>query len=197
LGYLYGFTGQSCARRRNPSFSVEQPLHSFNAGNEVNQTPGCNGNPLPEDKTNFSKKFAPHDFDADPDDLSNFMRFLQPPTQYPQTTQTRICQTHFNTMVCVRCHTTSFTTPASSVAVLSNIQTNLFSDLLVHHMGSCLADKIVQGNVLGDEFRTAPLWGAAQRVFFMHDGLNTDIVQAIERHFCAADGSSRRRKRMP
>jgi len=55
-------------------------------------------------------------------------------------------------------------------------------------MGPCLADNIVQGNVSGDEFRTAPLWGVGQRVFFMHDGRTKDIVQAIQDHSCGANG---------
>ncbi len=51
-------------------------------------------------------------------------------------------------------------------------------------MGPCLADNVVQGTVQGDEFRTAPLWGIGQRIFFLHDGRTTDIVQAIEGHSC-------------
>jgi CxxC motif-containing protein (DUF1111 family) len=180
--------GRSLIQFSGDAYNIEEGITNELAMNEINQTPGCDNNPLPEDHTNFSKKFAPHDFDADPDDLSNFMRFLQPPTPQPLTQQTRNGQAQFNAIGCVLCHTTSFTTPVSSVAVLSNIQTNLLSDLLVHHMGPCLADNIVQGNVLGDEFRTAPLWGAGQRVFFLHDGKTTDIVQAIEGHFCAANG---------
>jgi CxxC motif-containing protein (DUF1111 family) len=178
--------GRSLIQFSGDAYNIEEGITNELAMNEINQTPGCDNNPLPEDKTNFSKKFAPHDFDADPDDLSNFMRFLQPPTPAAQTQQIKNGQNQFNVIGCVMCHTTSFTTPVSSIAVLSNVQTNLFSDLLVHHMGSCLADNIVQGNVLGDEFRTAPLWGAGQRVFFMHEGKRTDIVQAIEDHFCAA-----------
>lgn len=80
------------------------------------------------------------------------------------------------------CHTTSFTTPQFSVIPLSNTTANAFTDLLVHHMGGCRADNIVQG----DEFRTAPLWGIGQRVYFMHDGNTTNIIQAIEEHFCNA-----------
>jgi CxxC motif-containing protein (DUF1111 family) len=62
----------------------------------------------------------------------------------------------------------------------------MFSDLLVHHMGNCLADNVIQGTAQGDEFRTAPLWGVGQRLFFLHDGRTADIVQAIEDHTCAA-----------
>ena len=59
---------------------------------------------------------------------------------------------------------------------------NLFSDLLVHHMGRGLADGITQGGAGPDEFRTAPLWGVGQRVFFLHDGRASNLVEAIEAH---------------
>ena len=66
-------------------------------------------------------------------------------------------------------------------------QVNLFSDLLVHHMGQGLADGITQGAAGPDEFRTAPLWGLGQRIFFLHDGRTRDLVAAIEAH--SSDGS--------
>jgi CxxC motif-containing protein (DUF1111 family) len=59
---------------------------------------------------------------------------------------------------------------------------NLFSDLLVHHMGQGLADGITQGAAGPDEFRTAPLWGVGQRVFFLHDGRTSNLVEAIRAH---------------
>jgi CxxC motif-containing protein (DUF1111 family) len=67
-------------------------------------------------------------------------------------------------------------------ATLSNQTVNLFSDLLVHHMGRGLADGITQGGAGPDEFRTAPLWGVGQRVFFLHDGRTSNLVEAIEAH---------------
>jgi CxxC motif-containing protein (DUF1111 family) len=67
-------------------------------------------------------------------------------------------------------------------AALSNQPANLWSDLIVHHMGAGLADGITQGGAGPDEFRTAPLWGAGQRVFFLHDGRTTDLVEAIKAH---------------
>jgi CxxC motif-containing protein (DUF1111 family) len=63
----------------------------------------------------------------------------------------------------------------------------LFSDLLVHHMGSGLADGITRGLADGNHFRTPPLWGIGQRIFFLHDGRTSDLVQAIEEH--ASPGS--------
>ena len=62
----------------------------------------------------------------------------------------------------------------------------LYSDLALHKMGD-LADGISQGVAAGDEFRSAPLWGLGQRVFFLHDGRTSDLVKAIEAH--DSDGS--------
>ena len=67
-------------------------------------------------------------------------------------------------------------------AALSHQTANLFSDLLVHHMGEGLADGITQGAAGPDEFRTAPLWGVGQRVLFLHDGRTSHRVDAIRAH---------------
>jgi CxxC motif-containing protein (DUF1111 family) len=73
-------------------------------------------------------------------------------------------------------------TGASSSAALYKKSVNLYSDLLVHHMGSGLADDVIQGAAGPDEFRTAPLWGLGQRIFFLHDGRTSDLRQAIQEH---------------
>ena len=59
---------------------------------------------------------------------------------------------------------------------------NLYSDLLVHNMGTNLADGVSQGGASGNEFRTAPLWGLGQRIFFLHDGRSNDLVDTINNH---------------
>jgi len=45
---------------------------------------------------------------------------------------------------------------------------------------------VTQGAAGGDEFRTAPLWGVGQRVFFLHDGrsgpANGGLLDAIREH---------------
>jgi CxxC motif-containing protein (DUF1111 family) len=53
-------------------------------------------------------------------------------------------------------------------------------------MGSKLADDISQGQAGADEFRTTPLWGVGQRIFFLHDGRTADLLQAIRDHFSPA-----------
>jgi CxxC motif-containing protein (DUF1111 family) len=67
-------------------------------------------------------------------------------------------------------------------AGLGNATANLFSDIAIHHMGVGLADNVSQGSAGGDQFRTAPLWGLGQRIFFLHNGRTTNLLQAIEAH---------------
>ena len=58
-------------------------------------------------------------------------------------------------------------------------------------MGPGLADDVSQGGARGDEFRTAPLWGLGQRIFFLHDGRTSDLVQAIREHRSNANSTYR------
>jgi CxxC motif-containing protein (DUF1111 family) len=57
-----------------------------------------------------------------------------------------------------------------------------YSDFALHNMGAGLADGVTQGSAGGDEFRTAPLWGLGQRLFFLHDGRTPDLLAAILAH---------------
>jgi CxxC motif-containing protein (DUF1111 family) len=151
----------------------------------------CIANTLPEDQTNFLPAGSdtvgvPSDDDA----FATFMRFLDQPT--PACTGTSCSASIqngnglFTSTGCSLCHAPSMTTGRSSFTVnapgLSGVQTNLFSDLLLHHMGDRLRDGISQGNAGPDEFRTAPLWGLGQRVFFLHDGRTRDLLQVIREH---------------
>jgi CxxC motif-containing protein (DUF1111 family) len=80
----------------------------------------------------------------------------------------------------VGCHTgTMITQPQSETAALQNLTVHPYSDQLIHHMDKKLADDITQGKATGDMFRTTPLWGVGQRIFFLHDGRTDDLMQAI------------------
>jgi CxxC motif-containing protein (DUF1111 family) len=85
---------------------------------------------------------------------------------------------------CFACHTPTMVTPArSETKALQNLTVHPYSDLLVHHMGKGLADDITQGLAIGDMFRTTPLWGVGQRMFFLHDGRTNDLLKAIHAHY--------------
>ncbi|HZS28535.1 MAG TPA: di-heme oxidoredictase family protein [Candidatus Angelobacter sp.] len=90
---------------------------------------------------------------------------------------------------CVLCHTDSLHTAKSNLGPLNQVEFHPYSDFALHHMGPGLADGISQGAAGSDEFRTAPLWGIGQRVFFLHDGRTSDILAAIKMHIspCASN----------
>jgi CxxC motif-containing protein (DUF1111 family) len=115
-----------------------------------------------------------------------FQRFLAPPTPSTDTPGGTASidngREMFARIGCALCHTPTLTTGDSAVAALRNQPVNLYSDLLLHSMGPDLADDILQGQALGDEFRTAPLWGLGQRIFFLHDGRTSDLLEAIQEH---------------
>ncbi|MGA7796432.1 MAG: di-heme oxidoredictase family protein [Candidatus Acidiferrales bacterium] len=176
----------------NVEMGVTNELFPNERGYPPNPLPaGCLINPTPEDTTNFdvtSTVAVPSDIVG----FANFMRFLDQPA--PSCTGTSCSPSiqngrnlFINVAKCSVCHTPSLTTGKSYVAALSNIQANLFSDLLLHHMGSGLADGVSQGGAGPDQFRSAPLWGLGQRLFFLHDGRTSDLMQAIEDH--ASPGS--------
>ena len=85
------------------------------------------------------------------------------------------------------------TTGASPYTGMSNVTYHPYSDFAVHHMGSNLADGISQGAAGPDEFRTAPLWGLGQRLFFLHDGRTADLLAAIQAHFSPGSIASARK----
>ena len=89
-------------------------------------------------------------------------------------------KTQFNAAGCNTCHTPTLTTGPSIFTDLNNATFSPFSDFALHHMGSKLADGVTQGAAGPDEFRTAPLWGAGQRLFFLHDGRTNNLVDVIE-----------------
>ena len=88
----------------------------------------------------------------------------------------------FKTVGCAYCHTPQFMTGKSDIPQLDRKPVNLYSDLLLHNMGSNLEDGVEQGQAKGDEFRTAPLWGLGQRMWFLHDGRTSDLLKVIEEH---------------
>ena len=152
------------------------------------------GTGYPEDATNFT--VAPNADPATqnaqvPSDIvlfAEFMRLLAPPT--PSTTTPGGAasisrgQALFSAIGCATCHTATInsTQPSNITSSLGSAPVNAFSDIEIHHMGTGLADNVSQGGAGGDQFRTAPLWGLGQRIFFLHDGRTTNLLRAIQAH---------------
>ena len=179
------FTGEA--------YNVEMGVTNELFPNERSNPPAaCLINPTPEDATRFDQ--SGNLILADSVQFSNFMRFLAAPTPSsqgipgnPPATSIQNGKTLFSQIHCDMCHTPILQTAASSLTSgLSNQAVPLYSDLLLHSMGVGLSDNISQGAAGPDEFRTAPLWGLGQRIFFLHDGrsgpTNGGLVHAIQQH---------------
>ena len=166
------------------AYNVEIGVTNEAFTNERGDPPAsCLFNPTPEDTTIPGPiGSVPEQGLSDIQDFAIVMRFLDQPTPGPSSPSTQNGFALFKSTGCAACHTPSMTTSASFVSGLSNVQANLFSDLAIHHMGENLEDGITQGNAGPDQFRTAPLWGIGQRVFFLHDGRTSDLLQAIQVH---------------
>jgi CxxC motif-containing protein (DUF1111 family) len=177
------------------AYNVEMGITNQLFPQERDETMGCLFNATPEDTLNFTTTSAAGSNSnpaviSDIEAFANFMRMLAPPTPAPDTPSTVNGRAVFIKAGCAHCHTPSLTTgkmiaSGSSTkpsAALSNQTANLFSDLLVHHMGQGLADGITQGSAGPDAFRTAPLWGVGQRIFFLHDGRTSNLLEAIDAH---------------
>jgi len=177
------------------AYNVEMGISNQLFPQERDETPGCTFVAAPNDASNFTTPAAANPSSntavlSDIEAFANFMRMLAPPAPAPATPSSEKGRAAFARIGCAHCHTPSFTTgkmiasgsSTSPSVALSNQTANLYSDLLVHHMGTGLADGITQGGAGPDEFRTAPLWGVGQRAFFLHDGRAGNLVEAIRAH---------------
>jgi CxxC motif-containing protein (DUF1111 family) len=92
----------------------------------------------------------------------------------------------FEAASCSACHVPSLKTRSDyPVAQLAGIDAPLFSDLLLHDMGSELADGLTDGSATSREWRTAPLMGLRFFRNYLHDGRAKSVEEAILLH----DGS--------
>jgi CxxC motif-containing protein (DUF1111 family) len=175
------------------AYNVEQGVDNDLFPQATEEDPACNGTdkPHPNDSVRTdTNDLRANGFDnplhvmADWVVFSFFSRFIDIP--HPVDNPSPSAQhgkAVFNDTGCSLCHTPAMQTFANNAEpALANQTANLYSDLLVHHMGAKLADNIIQAKAGPDEFRTTPLWGVGARIFFLHDGRTSDLLQAIEAH---------------
>jgi CxxC motif-containing protein (DUF1111 family) len=179
------------------AYNVEMGINNELFPHAVDENPSCaNGKPEPNDVTR-----------TDPDERDNksfnnplheladwmmfqiMMRFTDGPQPDPHpSARAQHGAVVFSTIGCTLCHTPTMQTgPTGNSLVLQDRPVNLFSDLMLHQMGPGLADNIIQGAAGPDEFRTTPLWGVGQRMFFLHDGRTSNLLEAILAHAANPD----------
>jgi CxxC motif-containing protein (DUF1111 family) len=173
------------------AYNVEMGISNEVFPTEREEKTECQFHTVPNDTSHPENLFSPDptarlDALSDVEKFAAFMRFLAPPepsTDMPGGAESiRLGAATFDTIGCSACHTPELrTSPIGTVTGLQNKPVRLYSDLALHKMGD-LADGISQGVAEKDEFRSAPLWGLGQRVFFLHDGRTNNLVEAIEAH---------------
>jgi len=167
------------------AYNVEMGITSELFQTERDETPSCQFARVPNTVTNTSAA-TPVEAISAIEKFAFFQRFLAPPRQSPDkpggSQSIGRGRTLFSSIGCALCHTPTMQTGNSTVEALRNRPVNLYSDLLTHDMGPGLADGVSQGQAGPQEFRTAPLWGLGKRIFFLHDGRTTDLLEAIEQH---------------
>ena len=175
------------------AYNVEQGVSNELFPNERSAVAGCVFNGSPEDATNIlnGNSSSPNfgttigtasEMSSDVVNFAIFSRLSAPAAPAAPTTSTQNGASLFSSIGCALCHSTTLTTGQSIFTGMSNITYNPYSDFALHNMGSGLADGIHQGAAIGNQFRTAPLWGLGQRLFFLHDGRTSDLIQAIQSH---------------
>ena len=167
------------------AYNVEMGITNELFQTERDETPTCQFTTGPNTVTNTTGA-TPQETISAIEKFAFFMRFLAPPVPSPDTpggaTSIARGRTLFSQIGCALCHTPTLYTGNSTVAALGNQTVNLFSDLLLHDMGIGLADGVSQGRAGPRESRSAPLWGLGKRVFFLHDGRTSNLIEAIEAH---------------
>jgi CxxC motif-containing protein (DUF1111 family) len=123
------------------------------------------------------------------DNFESFMKFLAPIERGPQTEAVVRGEAAFRQIGCASCHTPQLMTGASGNPLFNNRPVNLFSDLLLHDVGT--GDGIEQEAATADEIRTPALWGLRFRRPLLHDGSAATPEDAIRRHENEAAASKR------
>ena len=129
------------------------------------------------------------------DNFESFMRFLAPVARSHVTEATLEGERVFSAIGCATCHVPRLTTGPSSHPAFNRRDVDLFSDLLLHDVGTL--DGIRQGAAEPSEIRTPALWGLRFRRPLLHDGSAATIAESIERHGGEADPAKRRFMALP
>ena len=114
------------------------------------------------------------------DNFEAFMKFLAPLPRGVITDEVRIGEQVFTSVGCASCHVPALTTGANASAALNRKTVALFSDLLLHDVGT--GDGIEQEAAQQNEIRTPALWGLRLRRPLMHDGSAATVSDALRQH---------------
>jgi CxxC motif-containing protein (DUF1111 family) len=126
-------------------------------------------------------------------ELEQMVRYVQllgvPAQRNYASSQVTTGASLFTSAGCIKCHTGSFTTsPYHPQNELRSQNIRPYTDMLLHDMGSGLADNLGEGVASGAEWRTPPLWslgltaGVSGGENYLHDGRARNLAEAILWH---------------
>jgi CxxC motif-containing protein (DUF1111 family) len=138
---------------------------------------GCSGSSAELDATSLDK-------------LTRYVSLLGVPARRDlANTQALQGETLFKSSGCDKCHTPTLTTSAYHPHTELRSQTiHPYTDLLLHDMGTGLADNLPEAQASGAEWRTPPLWGIGLTAgvsggeAYLHDGRARTLSEAILWH---------------
>jgi CxxC motif-containing protein (DUF1111 family) len=124
------------------------------------------------------------------DNFEAFLKFLAPPPRGLIGEAARAGERVFAEIGCAACHMPVLETGSSRNPLFDRKQVPLFSDLLLHDVGT--GDGIPQASAMPHEIRTPALWGLRVRRPLLHDGSASTPEDSIVRHRGEAENARRR-----
>ncbi|PTL78514.1 di-heme oxidoredictase family protein [Vitiosangium sp. GDMCC 1.1324] len=128
--------------------------------------------------------------DAELDKLVRYVSLLAVPARRNLgDAQAQQGESLFTSLGCAKCHAPTLTTSAYHPKAELRSQTiRPYTDLLLHDMGTGLADNLPEAGASGAEWRTPPLWGIGLTASvsggeaYLHDGRARSLTEAILWH---------------
>ena len=168
---LLTFSGDACRNEMgitNDVFPSELAI-----GIHADQLKACDVSPDPEDKPD------PVTGLRDIDHFAAFMKFLAPIARGPIDEAVRDGDRVFAAIGCAACHVPALTTGTSANPLFDRRTVPLYSDLLLHNIGTGDGIRQADSTASPDEIRTPALWGLRMRRPLLHDGSAATIEDAI------------------
>ncbi len=161
-----------------------------NQPNLIQQTAAAYAHDMGVSNPLFPEKDGTHDIDLETVELAAiYAQTLAVPARVLwQDPVVQQGEALFKQAQCVACHVETLKTGSRAIAELTNQIIHPYTDLLLHDMGSGLADGRPDFAATGREWRTPPLWGigATQAVLpyakYLHDGRARTLEEAILWH---------------
>ncbi len=166
--------------------NVEEGVTSDLRTTKRDETAGCQLLATPEDEQPLAPRAGVANASAA---LSSafvnqaaFMRMTAPPARGPSSADVTAGAALFSSTGCDACHIQNQTTAPTPLTGNRAVAYSPYSDFALHDMGGRLNDGVRQNDANGPQWRTAPLWGLGQRLFFLHDGRARTLDDAIAAH---------------